>query len=355
MGTLVTIARRASAFRTAAGVFYALFETTYPKGEANPRPQSTCFAFGTFAHVMSWIFRGMASCESGLLQGANGLIDPCDYLRFWQHALRRPDDQFTQPVWIKASRERDATVPRTSTFWYDGDRLPFAVGVLRDHAYVDVATRVERGEEVIMDLHRDAAVLADIYGGVKDTRIEPWRIIQPHGKGEGNPALAPDWPEALVSIPRVSLYSLDQPSRLVAMVAGHRALIGSTDEILYDFIREVCPVLELRNTGSASHAIRAFRDALVRGPRPAPASMRLVIDKDSVMRMALHRGTLQSIEHLTCKGRVVSSGRLSVSVGSLRTAGLLHTATRLPSFCLDVIRRAGRTTETSRAVEALAA
>ncbi len=358
MGMLVTISRRASAFRTAQGVFYALFETTYPKNHPDPRPTSQCVAFGTFAHIARWIFGAMAACESGLLQGANGPLDPLDYWRFWQHALRRPDPLFTQPIWISASRNTRAAIPVDSDVWYDGNRLPFAVRVMRQHGYPALAARVEAGEEIILDLHRDAAVLADIYGGVNDVRIEPWRIIECGGMGEGDPSLAPV-PGAPVQghHSAVSIFRLGTSNRLCALIRGRSALIGTRDELLHDFISRVACDMELHRAGAGIRAIQVFREALS-GTQEAfalPGNVTCVIHKERLLGMALFRRRYEAIEMaLGRRARHVEFG-IKVSVSTLRALDLLTAVADLPSVCLDFRPATARKTPLPARPAALAA
>jgi hypothetical protein len=339
MGSTVSISRRVSAFRTAAGIFYALFETTYQRGEEAPTPKSSCVAFGTIRQVMAWIFSAMASCESGALQSVSGRIDPLDYMRFWQHALRRPDRQFTHPVWIKASRSRTATIPTRSDIWYDGNRLPFAARLMREHGYPDQALRVERGEEVLMELHRDAALLAALYGGEGGTRIEPWRIIQPTDVvGEGDPSLAPAQNQRQLHGPTIKVYRLDHDLRFCALVSGFRSLSGSPDELMVDFIGQIAPRLEERGDGAGVRAIQCFRQALSAEPQDAPDSLELTIDRDALQSMVFHRSRYALIEHgLGGLGSERAAGMV-VSVRDLRATKLLLPVTELPSICLDFHR-----------------
>jgi hypothetical protein len=178
--------RRASAFLTPHGVFYCLFETGFKARELEPNPQTRCVAFGSYEQILAWIFGAMANCTTGFLRGLNGPIDPADYWRFWAHALRRPDFQFDQPIWLKAGREAGSTIPVASDVLYNGNRVPFVVQQLEACGYPDTAVRVGRGEEVVMSLHRDALVLSKVFSGLMGADMEPWRIVRPEGRGEGS-------------------------------------------------------------------------------------------------------------------------------------------------------------------------
>jgi len=332
MDQVVTLARRASAFRTAAGTFYCLFETTYRKNAHNPQQETRCVAFGHYDDVIRWILTAVASCESGMLQGLNGSIDPADYLRHWRHALRRPDDQFTQPIWVKASTAPGATVPLNSPFAYNGSRLPFAVQMLSQHGYPELAKRVKCGQEVVLDLHRDAAVLAKIYGGPLSSRISPAGIIQPHGVGEGNPALAPPRRVGRRSPPAVAVFHLDDPGRLVVMTKGFEAVCGSRDEVLFEFTRMVAAELEVKQDDAGLAAVASLKDALAGIIHPAPDTLRLAIDRAALGSMILFRGHLERIERGVKQKPGVS--HLAVSVRALRKAGVLSNVAALPSFCV---------------------
>jgi hypothetical protein len=337
MDTIISLSRRVSAFRTAAGVFYALFETTHPKGQAKPSPRTDCVAFGTLAHVTQWIFRAMAACDAGLIQTANGRIEPVDYWRYWQFALSRPDALFTQPIWIKASMASDATVPMQSSYWHSGNRLPFVVRMMQKHGYYTLAMRLQAGEEIILDLHRDATVLADIYSGVKNTRIQPCQIIQPHGAGEGDPSLAPPERPKARSTNRPRIYDIGHPTRLVTIIPGFGSMIGTKDELMFEFIERIACDWEQKAATAGIHGMATFRDALERPPIPAPASLHVVIDKAVLAPMVLYADMYRRIEEgLGRRGRAIESG-LNVSVGSLREARLLDLVAGLPCTSLQFV------------------
>lgn len=334
MDQVVTLARRASAFHTIAGIFYCLFETTYRKNAVHPKQETRCVAFGTYEDAMRWIFTAMASCGSGMLQGVNGSIDPADYLRHWRHALRRPDEQFTQPIWIEASSAADATLPISSPFAYHANRLGFAVETLAANGYPVVAKMVAAGTPVVMDLHRDAAVLAKIYGSSPRSRIEPARIIQPHGTGEGNPALAPRSRPGKRRAPTVHVFHLDDPGRLVVMTQGFPSIMGSRDEVVFEFLREIAAELEITQDGGGLEAFAALNGALAVAIEPAPGHVRVTIDKASLQDMMLFRGNLDHIERGLRRNARHREGAVSASVRSLREAGSLHYLAALPSFSL---------------------
>jgi hypothetical protein len=337
MSILISISRRASAFRTAAGIFYALFETTYPKNACSPNPVTQCVAFGTVAHITSWIFSGMAQCQSGLLQSVNGLIDPMDYRRFWQHALRRPDRLFTQPVWIRASRQLDATIPMESDVFCDGNRLPFATELLQLHGYSQIAARIAAGEEVIMDLHRDAAVLADIYGGANETRIQPWRIIQCEGTGEGDPSLAPVMSEIVRPALPAQVFHLDHQSRLCALIPGQRGMVGTRDELMHEFISRVAVGYGLATDNALGRAIQAFGDALAGAHQALPSNIAVVIEPLAIKNMALYRAKYEAIvASLGARAKPVSLG-IQATATALRKADMLSTVADLPSHCLRFV------------------
>lgn len=329
------LSRRASAFRTHMGAFYALYESYYDT--ANPEHSTNkCVAFGTIQQVLAWIFSTLGSYELGLAKNfaLPNAAEPV--LLHWRQALCRPDRQFTQPVWLDATSGADGTIPTSSRYWLDGDMLPHAVSMLLEHGYETVAARVRKGEQVILDLHRDAGVLASIYGyEASRPYIAPWRIVQPHGEGEGDPAMAPHTRSGKVSIPSMSFHQVGG-NMLMLKLKGHRAIFGSRDEVFQSYCNTIALGCELQADGGGTLAIAAFRAAAAKRLTRVEAGSGIIVnvaklltDPDQRAFAFLTQGLGRSAHSL--------SGNALLPVDVLRTKNVLDVLARLPGDSLDYV------------------
>ena len=339
----VSLARYTSAFRTASGVFYALFEASYNTRETTPNPVTECVAFGSITQVMGWIFNAMTQCENGFIRSSHGAMTPEMYLAFWKEAMRRPDALFTQPVWISAGSGAQATVPTRSAVWYDGNRLPHAVRQFQAHGYDATAERVCAGETVVLDLHHDAAVLAAIYGfDPHRSNVAPWRIIQPQSQGEGNPSLAPVVRPAAPSrkgLPEVRVRRIGHINRYVAMVEGMPAMFGSVDELVSQYIESVALGCELRWRDGGTKAIESFRQVLQFAVPPIEDGFGVRVNLKAIDGMALFTDRVFGISEVLGHRPIPLSGEGAIvfALSDIRAFQLERELLSLPYEALGLV------------------
>lgn len=329
------LSRRASAFRTHQGAFYALFETYYDTGSPN-LDSTKCVAFGTLHQVLAWIFASLGEYELGISRSF-ALPDAAEtVLMHWRQALRRPDRQFTQPVWLDASSGADGTIPTSSRYWMDGNMLPRAVSILLEHGYETVAARVRKGEKVILDLHRDAGVLSSIYGyDASHPYIAPWRIVQPHGEGEGDPAMAPSTRSGKVSIPAMSFHHVGG-NMLMLKLKGHPAIFGSRDEVFQSFCNTIALSCELRGDGGGTQAIAALRTASSKRLCRVESGSGFIIDVLKLFTDPDQRA-LASLTQVLGSNVPSLSGRPVFPADALRSMNALDTLAGLPGHALTYV------------------
>lgn len=329
------LSRRVSAFRTHLGAFYALYESYHDTTNPN-LSSSKCVAFGTLHQVLAWIFSTLGQYELGLSKNFVLPNAPEYVLLNWRQAMRRPDRQFTQPVWLDATSGADGTIPTSSRYWMNGDMLPHAVSMLLEHGYETVAAHLRKGAQAILDLHRDAGVLASIYGyEASRPYIAPWRIVQPHGEGEGDPAMAPRARSGKVSIPKMSFRQVGG-NMLMLKLNGHRAIFGSRDEVFQSYCNTIALGCELQADGGGTLAIAAFRTAAAKRLTRVEAGSGIIVnvgklltDPDKRTLAALTQGLGRSAHSL--------SGNALLPVDALRTKNVLDVLARLPGDSLDYI------------------
>lgn len=257
----ISMAYCVGAFRTALGVFYALFESTRDSAAPVSAVRSECVAFGMLPQVTAWMFARAADCEMGLLQGPHGRITPEHYIREWRAALATPFRLFTQPVFLDANGPL-RTIPTSHPVWYDGNLLPRAIDRLRAQGYAEAADRLGKGEGATLDLHKDAAAIAALFGyDPSCPSATPRKIVRPQHEGvdtDLRPA-APD--DTKGCLPQLELRRLTGTHRFVMRVQWHPAIVGTLDELFAGYMRSVAAGCEVRWRGGLD-AIASVRQAL---------------------------------------------------------------------------------------------
>lgn len=256
----ISIAYCVGAFRTAAGIFYALFESSRDAAQAVSTVRSQCVAFGSLFQVTSWIFARAAECEIGLIQGPHGRITPEHYVREWRAAMATPFRMFTQPVFLDTNSPF-RTIPTDHPVWYHGNLLPRAIERLRAQGYHKVADRLAMGEGATLDLHQDAVVIAELFGyDPTCPPATPKQIIRPQHEGVDTD-LKPVYPQVSgAHPPRLELRRLTGTRRFVLRVQDRPAIIGTLDELFTEYM-QVAAGCEWRWQGGVE-AITSLRQTL---------------------------------------------------------------------------------------------
>lgn len=260
MGATVTCGKHAAAFIAPGGrVFFVLFEETYEKNVHPHRPHWSCIGFGTIEDAMRRVFAYGSSCEGGMLQSRGGAIRPEGYIAGWMRELANPTRMPERDVRLSCTDSYASPIPK--------DKIQDVAALLREARYTDAADAIADGREATLSLHRDADVLARIYGG---GALSPWRIIPSYAAPLSAPkdvslGYAPKAAKA-VSIESVEALTVpDMENRLLRRDDGGWYCAGWAYSIVAKFI-EAYWRTELAEPGSFKKRIQAFRDAIQGAP-----------------------------------------------------------------------------------------
>jgi len=325
MSSTISMSRRATAFRTAAGTFFALFETTYESNVSPKVPRESCVAFGTAQQVNAWILGAMAACAGGMLRRPGGRFTPLGYLSGWQQELAAPRELPDCAIDLEVSDRFYATIPSPDE-WNQKDYPAMAIAILAEHGYTDAATAIATGGKVTLRLHADAAVLAAIYGRTPDgALIAPWRIIRPDYYSCRHLELAVasvgvDHEPALPLLHSTGLSSPHDGSPIYAM----QDLDGSVRlheewSVVNTFMYNGAVKLECAKEGAGIAAAKALIAAMKREHPPLPDDALLTFDlarinRDYVMEFREHMGALAT--ELDSDGN-----KVTMSAGAIRQLG----------------------------------
>lgn len=260
MGATVTCDKLAAAFTAPSGkVFYVLFEETYEKNVHPHRPHWSCIHLGSLEAAMKRIFACGGVCEGGMLQGRGGWIRPEGYIEGWLRQLANPVEMRGQDVRLQVRDGFSASVPT--------EQAAQVCALLRKADYTDAADALDQGREAVLDLHRDADVLASIYGGEV---LAPWRVLGTYWaptRAERVPSLGHAPPAArAVEIPAVEVLKVgDQDNRLLRRADGSWYCAGWAYSLVGKYVEDYWRT-ELAEPGSFRKRIRAYRAAVENAP-----------------------------------------------------------------------------------------
>ena len=336
----ISLMRRATAFRTRDGVFYALFEALRDANDepSSERPVARCVTFGTLAQVTAWILARSADCEYGLLRFLTRPATPEMYVSLWQSALKYPRLLFTQPVFLD-TKGPHATVPTDSPVWYYGNLLPRAQAKLRENGCPEVADRLSSGDGVVLDLHNHAKALAAVFGyDPQYPHATPARFVCPRSDGTLVAELAPKLPEQPARVPRLDLRRIEGCNRFVLRVGQQHAMFGTLDELYENFARTVATTCAMQTARGGLQAIAAFRAACKDGAATL----------DAGYGVSLHPSIFTADVFSSCRQRftrlmrelqpfVLPGAGFVFPMDDAVRKGLADDLTMLPSFALDLV------------------
>ena len=168
MGSTITTGKLASAFMDAKNeVWYALYEETYEKNCHPHRPRWNCIYFGQLAGALKQIFRYASACEGGMLRARNGDIKPESYITAWLNELSNPVAHQPNDVTIQVGKSFNASVPE--------DMAELAASKLKGLGREDIAKALEDGNQHVLRMDGDAAIIAELYG--EEPALGTWRVI----------------------------------------------------------------------------------------------------------------------------------------------------------------------------------
>lgn len=308
MGATVTCGKSAAAFVAPDGrVRFVLFEETYEKNVHPWRPHRSCVALGTIEDVLRRIFAYGSSCEGGSLQGRGGSILPESYVASWMKELSAPVRMPDLDIRLRRTESFASPVP--------ADRVAAVAAILREEGMDEEALAVEDGREVLLSLHRDAAILSRLYGG---GNLSPWRVIGScdalaQAPRDASLGYAPE-PANRVDIEPVEVLAVaDRDERLLRSEDGEWRCAGWAYSIVARYV-EAYWRTELAEPGSFRKRIRAFREAVV-GAAPVPEGATIAIDPSK----AASRWERDRLNALIEKGVAVPVDGLLVAIPTEET------------------------------------
>jgi len=325
MSSTISMSRRAAAFRTAAGTFFALFETTYESNVSPKVPHESCVAFGTAQQVNAWILGAMAACAGGMLRRPGGPFTPLGYLSGWQQEMAAPRELPDHEVVLEVSDRFYATIPSPDAC-NQKDSPAMAIAILAEHGYADAAAAIRAGGKVTLRLHADAAVLAAIYGRKPDgAPVAPWRIIRPDYYSLRHRELAVasvrvDHEPALPLLHSTGLTSPHDGSPIYAVQDPDGSVrLYEEWSVLNSFMCNGAVELECAKEGAGIAAAKALIAAMKREHPPLPDDAVLTFDlartnRDYVTEFREHMGALAT--ELDPDGNKVTT-----SAGAIRQLG----------------------------------
>jgi hypothetical protein len=323
MGATVTTRKLAAAFKAPSGQnVYVLFEESYEKNCTPHTPEWNCILFGDLSAAMERIFRHASACEGGMLQRRGGSLTPEGYIRGWLKELASPVSFPKEAVTLKIGQQGlyDA-LPETA--W------PEVSERLRTIGRTDLRDRLAANEAIEISTC-DTAVIVALYG--RNGLLPPWRVLR---HAPSSTARRPDLgyaPEPAktfaVEVPEVLAIGNDE--RLLKRIDGTWYSAGWAYSIVGSFVSDLWQT-EMRDPGSYSKRIKAYREAVNNAPQVPLENVTVVVDC-----------TLT----LDDKYKSRSVAELRSNPGAVRTANgfeiiptkdLLWSLTQLPQECTSWI------------------
>ena len=314
MSSTISVSRRAAAFRTAAGVFYLLFESTYESNVHPHRPSESCVAFGTAQQVCAWVLTAAAATAGGMLRGRGGPLSPLGYLRSWLAELKSPREFPDLAIELECSSAFYATVP-TEDIYGKRDYLTATVAALRAHGLTAEADSLAAGERVALRLHEHAPALAAIYG-FRDGRehIAPWRILKPYYTTMTHPELTLQVPELPSPGAPADLFDagLGSENARVLVFPGRSGemRMGATYEAIEFFLSRRAVEFELEVAGAGVARAKAALDALKQPLKPLPASAVITFDMNHLQADYLEEFKTATAPYVEAVGTSPSAFRM---------------------------------------------
>jgi hypothetical protein len=266
MGATVTCDKLAAAFTAPGGkTFYVLFEETFEKNVHPHRPHWSCIHLGTLESAMKRIFACAGVCEGGMLQGRGGWIRPEGYIEGWLRQLAEPVAMRDQDIRLEVRDVFSAAVPK--------EHADKVVAILHEARYTDAADALADGRAAILNLHRDAELLASIYGGEV---LAPWRVLgtywaPTHAARVPSLGYAPKAARNVALDPVEVLKVADQDNRLLRRADGSWYCAGWAYSLVAKYVEDYWRT-ELVEPGGFRKRIRAYRSAVEDAPMVPPGT-----------------------------------------------------------------------------------
>lgn len=308
MGATVVTGKSAAAFRASNGeIIYVLFEETYEKNCYPHTPNWGCRAVGRIDSVIKRIFASAGACEGGMLQRRGGALTPEGYIRSWLKELESPR-VFPRPgmtLELKVGDTFLATVPSESA-----ER---AFGALERIGRVDVVDKLRNGEGVSITLDEDVDIVDALYG--QPGALAAWRIVSEVSRGTVVDATLGYKPRKATGFDvfEPEALQLDEHRYLLKGEDGMWRCAGWAYAVVGRYITGLAES-ELREPGSYSKRIKAYRDAFLKAA-PAPRGMKVVVDQGIKLasdyeRSRVYKFAEQNPVHRTASGYEVAVDEL---------------------------------------------
>lgn len=342
MSSTWTFSRRVGAFRTATQTLYCLFETTCESNVHPHTPHEDCIAFGTFEYLVPYIMDSMSSCMGGMLRGAGGRsLTPLGYLRTWMAAFANPLTMENREIELRAGGGWRSPLPVEDGMPIeDANSVQFAVGILRGRGRDQEADALLKGSRVVLNLHEDGDVLAEIYGTCSGSclKIAPWRVIQPMGLMSGSQGLAPPLPVVSPAdcLPEPTIYELGvrylydgEALQYLLIDAEGQMVNGSFDTIADHYLETRCMQWEQDHPGAGIASFKALMKRANVAHPPLPKGTMVRVDIRGKIRDEWKEKEFERLIAALDNPELDSDGVLTYPFESLVSRNQYWTAARL--------------------------
>lgn len=275
MSSTVTTGRCAGAFRAPSGeIVYVLFEQTYETNCSPHTPHWCCVGIGEIRDVMQRIFLFASDCEGGMLRNRSGRLAPENYLRSWMRELVHP--------YLMPDFGRDLVLGTGFYNTVQQEEMAKARSALERIRRGDIADRLEKGEEIPVQLHQDAEIVIALYGPNAEL-LPPWLFIRNRpiwAEADRRPGLgfkpSPGAaPASRFTLPVVR--AVGEEKRLIEQPDGSFQYAGCAYSIVSDFVENLWEE-GLRSPKTCYQRIGAYRDVVRQAPTVDLESIRVIVD-----------------------------------------------------------------------------
>ncbi len=323
MGATVTTGKLAAAFKAPSGQnIYVLFEQTYEKNCTPHTPHWSCILFGDLIAAIERIFGHASVCEGGMLQGRGGSITPEGYIRGWLKELASPVAFPEKTVVLKIGKDGlyDA-IPET--VWPDVSER------LRMIGRTDLRDRLVEGETIEITTCDTEAMLA-LYG--PKGALSPWRVLQdvPSSTARRSDLGYAPAPAETFAVEVTEVLAIGNDERLLKRHDGTWYSAGWAYSIIGSFVSDLWQT-EMREPGSYSKRIKAYREAVNNAPQVRLEQAKVVVDCKVTLDDKYKRQTVTEMR--SNPGAVVTPNGFEINP----TKDLLWSLTQLPEECTSWI------------------
>ncbi len=323
MGATVTTGKLAAAFKAPSGQnIYVLFEQTYEKNCTPHTPEWSCILFGDLSAAMERIFRHASACEGGMLQGRGGSITPEGYIRGWLTQLATPVLFPRETVVLKIGKGGlyDA-IPETT--WAEvSERL----GII---GRTDLRGQLAAGETIEISTD-DTDVMLALYGS--KGALAPWRVLRdvPSSTARRSDLGYAPVPAETFAVEVTEVLAIGNDERLLKRPDGTWYVAGWAFSIVGSFVSALWQA-EMREPGSYSKRIKAYREAVNNAPQVRLEKAKVVVDCRVTLDDKYKRQTVAEMR--SQPGAVVTPNGFEI----VPTKDSLWSLTQLPQECTSWI------------------